>query len=154
MSPTLIAGGVALGAFALVGLQTWRLGNAHEELGAVTAVLEVQKEETQQAVNVNVANNLQIDQLVASISDMLEDRRLDELERDRVLAVRDEDLATARSLARRLEGERDAIFRDDMDCAAMGAIRVDATCPLIAHQLRERTGGPRGDRSADGGGPG
>jgi hypothetical protein len=154
VSPTLIAGGIALGAFALVGLQTWRLGNAHEELGAVQAVLEVQKEETQQAVDVNVKNNTEIDQLVVRIAEMLEVRRLETIERDRVLAVRDEDLAAARSLARRLEGERDAIFRDDMDCAAMGGIRIDAACPLIAHQLRERTGRSRSEGSADGGGPG
>ena len=154
MSPTLIAGGVALGAFALVGLQTWRLGNAHEELGHVTAVLEVQKEETQQAVDVNVKNNLRVDELVLQISDMLEGRRLEEVERDRVLAVLDEDLVAARSLARRLEGERDAIFRDDMDCAAMGSIRVDTQCPLLAEQLRERTGRARSDRGTDGGGSG
>lgn len=154
MSPTLIAGGVALGAFALVGLQTWRLGNAHEDLGEVKAVLNVQKAETQQAIDVNDKNNLRVDELVLQISDMLETRRLDEIERDRVLAVVDEDLEAARSLARRLEGERDAIFRDDMDCAAMGSIRIDNVCPLIAVSLRERTGRSRSSGSANGGGPG
>jgi len=151
VSPTLIGGAIVV---ALLGLQTWRLSNAHEELGAVEAKFEVQIVETQQAVAANKLNNSQIDKLATQIVDMVESRRLEGEERDRVIAANNEDLVAARAVARRLEGERDDIFRGDLGCAAMGAIRVDTACPLIAIQLRERTSRARSDRDADSGSAG
>ena len=154
MSPTLIAGGVAAGAIVLLGLQTMRLGNAQEAIGALEVKVSFQVAQTEEAVGVNVKLNGNIDELAGKIAAMIEGRRLEREERDRLLAVRDEDLAAAREAARRLEGERDALFRDDLGCAEMGAIRVDLSCGLIAVQLRERSNRGSGDGGTDGGGPG
>ena len=154
MSPTLIAGAVAAAAFVLVGVQTFRLGNAQEAIGALEVKVSFQVAQTEEAVGVNVKLNGNIDELAGKIAAMIEGRRLEREERDRLLAVRDEDLAAAREAARRLEGERDALFRDDLGCAEMGAIRIDAVCPLIAIQLRQRADQGSGDGGTDGGGPG
>jgi hypothetical protein len=131
-----IAAGVATG---LAGLQTWRLGNAQEEIGELSAKVIFQVTQTEQAVDVNETLNGTIDEIAGNFAALVERHRLDQVERDRVVAARDEDLAAARATARRLEGERDAIFRDDMGCAEMGGIRVDRVCGLVAVQLRLRS---------------
>lgn len=153
MNPLMIAGGVAALFAVIGGLQTWRLGNAQEEVGELRAKMEVQIAETRQAVDVNTALNTNIDELATKIAAMVEGRRLEREEQDRVLAARDEDIAAATAIARRLEGERDEIFRRDLGCAEMGDIRVDLVCPAIAEQLRELSGrGTRSSRDPDSGG--
>lgn len=150
----MIAGGAAAFAMVLVGIQTWRLGNSQEEIGELKAKIFHQVAQTQQAVGVNVTLNTQLDGLATRIADMVEARRLEREEQDRVLAARDEDLAAAVDEARRLEGERDVIFRSTLSCAELGSTRVDLACPAIADQLRQRTHGGSGDRDPDSGSPG
>lgn len=155
MNPMIIAGLAALAFMALAGVQTSRLASAQEENGELRAKLEVQATETRQAVNANASLNVEIDTLAGRIADLVEARRLEREEHDRVLAAREEDLADALAQARRLEGERDEIFRNDAQCEQLGSTRIDTVCPAIAEQLRGLTARrARGGDSEDGGGAG
>lgn len=139
MNPMMITGGAAVLFAVLAAVQTARLGSAQEEIGELSAKMNIQVAETRQAVGVTETLNTSIDTLTERIAVMVEGRRLEREANDRLLAARDNDIATANALARRLEGERDEIFRQDFGCNEMGSIRIDSVCPAIGDQLRKLT---------------
>lgn len=139
MSPLMIMGGAAAGMALIAGLQTWRLAGAQEEIGTLKASVVFQVQQTEEAVGVNERLNGSVDELAGKIAGMIEARRIEREERDELLAARDVDIAAARDAARRLQGEVNDIFRNDLQCADLGSLRVDVICPAIAARLRERT---------------
>jgi hypothetical protein len=140
-----IIGGVSI----LVALMAWRLFAAHERIGELEAKLEVQAAETLEATNANDSNQLTIEGLTERIDIMVEQRRVDAEERERILVERDEIVMRLRMESDRLREERQDEIMENTDCAELSALRVSDFCPSTGRQLRLRSGGQGGDRDTD-----
>jgi hypothetical protein len=133
MNPYVI-GGVAIVIFLL----SWQLRSALKENGALEAKLITANEATTQAADANDTNQETITTLEARIVTMVEERRVDAVERDRVMDERDQELAVARAESIKLKEEREEAFNENPDCIDLASLDVGFFCPLVGVELRQR----------------
>lgn len=145
MNPYILGGGGAI--IAILGLLLY---NSVQRTGELEAKLATQAQETQECADANETNNQTVTELEARIDALSALRRAEADERERILTERDETMARARALADELERVRDDEIETNEDCAALTGLRVDAFCPAIADQLRQRSRGPGGNGDTDG----
>ena len=146
MNPYLIGGGVA--AIAVLG---FLLKGSYERNGELEALLASQVAETEECVSANGSNIDTINRMEKTIVEMIERRRVEQQERERVLAQRERELVRAQARADQLERERENEIATNEDCADLTSLRVGVFCPATADQLRKRSRGAGGDEDGDGG---
>lgn len=149
MNPYILGGG--LGLIAVLGFM---LKGSYERNGELEAKLETQANETLECASANVSNVDTITTLESRIAAMIEERRSDTEERERILTEREQELLRARAEADRLREIRDDEQNENQDCADLLSLDVGRFCPTTADQLRERSRGEGGDGDTDSGGAG
>ena len=128
-----------------LGVQSYRLGKAQERAGTLQAQLEQQAIETQEAIDANKSYSAAMQQLEARIDEMVEARRVQQAERDRLLAERDTLVTEARNEAEKARRERRDLWRQTRSGEGLQTLVVDTACSPIAARLRERSQGGGGD---------
>lgn len=128
--PPLVYAGL-LAALALgITLQTWRLGNAKEELGAARVAVD-------QAVNVNEHNGGVIKDLELAGRDCVAGREADEKKFIVAEARWEVQKEALRFEAETISGQRIEVFRDPT-CAEFAQLDIGSICPAIVNSLRLR----------------
>ena len=145
MNPYVLGGGVVV-----IAIMGFLLKGAYERTGELEAKLKTQADETTECVNANQSTTTTIRELRIKVEDMVNQRRADAAEIDRVLAERDAALMRAEIEADEMEDERDGEIALLPDCADLTSLSVDFFCPATGRQLRERSRGPGGDEDGDG----
>ena len=141
--------GAAIAAVVIV-LLGWQLKVAVERNGELEAKLETQAQEAREAADANFSNLEVIGTLQRRLAAMIDQRRAEAAERERILDERDQELALARARADRLERERQDERIENPDCAELASLSIGEFCPSAADQLRVRSRGPRGDGDPNG----
>ena len=144
MNPYVLGGGVL--ALAVMG---FLLKGAYERNGELEVKLKVQAEQTVEAVDANSTNIITIRRLEKRIDTMIDSRRVDTLERERLLVEREADLLAARAENDILREAREDEQDESADCKDLAGLRVDFFCPATADQLRQRSRGPGSNGDAD-----
>ena len=145
MNPYILGGGAAI--IAVLGLM---LKGALERNGELEVKLDRQASETLECVDANSSNADTITALESRIATMVEERRADAAERERILTEREQELLRARAEADRLREIRDDEQADNQDCAELAALDVHRFCPNTADQLRQRSRGESNNEDTDG----
>lgn len=141
--------GAAIAA-VVIGLLAWQLKAAVERNGELEAKLETQAQEAREAADANFSNLEVIGTLQRRLAAMIDQRRAEAAERERILDERDQELALARARADRLERERQDERIENPDCAELASLSIGEFCPSAADQLRVRSRGPRSDGDPNG----
>lgn len=129
-----------LGGMALIILVLgWQLKSALKENGELEANLITANAETTEAADANDSNMVTITKLKARITIMVDERRVDTEQRERVLDERDKELVAARREATKLKKERDEAFNENPDCADLASLSVEFFCPAVGSELRDRS---------------
>lgn len=137
-------------AAVVIGLLAWQLKAAVERNGELEAKLETQAQEAREAADANFSNLEVIGTLQRRLAAMIDQRRAEAAERERILDERDQELALARARADRLERERQDERIENPDCAELASLSIGEFCPSAADQLRVRSRGPRSDGDPNG----
>jgi hypothetical protein len=128
--PPLVYAGL-LAALALgIGLQTWRLGNAKEELGAARVAVD-------QAVGVNEHNGGVIKVLELAGRECVAGRETDEKKFIVAEAKWEAQKEMLRFETETILGKRIEVFRDPT-CAEFAQLDIGNVCPAIVNSLRLR----------------
>lgn len=79
------------------------------------------------------------------LNDVIEQRTVDNDERDRLIAQREIEVASALAKVNEQRKERDALWHKTASCEGLGTIDVAAACGDVAQRLRDRAAvpGPR-----------
>lgn len=144
MNPYVLGGGAAI--IVVMGLM---LKGSLERNGELEAKLETQASETLECTDANTSNVDTIRVLQGRIVAMVDERRVDAAERERILTEREQELLRARAEADRLREIRDDEQIDNEDCADLLALDVERFCPNTADQLRERSRGEGSNGDTD-----
>ena len=132
MNPYVI-GGVAL----VIAIMGWQLKSSVTRNGELSAKLETQATETLECTAANASTVDTITRLEATITTMVEERRIDTERREQIMDERDQALARAQIVSDELQEERDNEIDENPDVAFF--------CPATGQQLRERSSGPGGN---------
>ena len=140
MNPYVI-GGVAL----VIAIMGWQLKSSVTRNGELSAKLETQATETLECTAANASTVDTITRLEATITTMVEERRIDTERREQIMDERDQALARAQIVSDELQEERDNEIDENPDCADLASLDVAFFCPTTGQQLRERSSGPGGN---------
>lgn len=140
---------IAVTAIVVIAM-AWQLRVQLKRNGELEAKLETQAQEAREAADANFSNLEVIGTLQRRLAAMIDQRRAEAAERERILDERDQELALARARADRLERERQDERIENPDCAELASLSIGEFCPSAADQLRVRSRGPRSDGDPDG----
>jgi hypothetical protein len=144
MNPYVLGGGAAI--IVVLGLM---LKGSLERNGELEAKLETQANETLECADANTSNVDTITVLEGLLPAMVEERRTDAVERERILTEREQELLAARAEADRLRELRDDEQNENQDCADLLSLDVGRFCPTAAGQLRQRSRGEGSNGDTD-----
>lgn len=140
-----VAGGVAL----LIIVMGWQLKSSISRNGELETLLENQVSETEECVAANSSNSTTITDLQALIDDMIEGRRVEAAERERILVEREAEVLRWRARAGQLERERNNEIVTNEQCLEFNSLDPSRFCPQSASQLRLRSRGQNSDGDTD-----
>jgi len=128
--PPLVYAGLLAALGLGITLQTWRLGNAKEELGAARVAVD-------QAVSVNDHNGGVIKDLELAGRDCVAGRETDEKKFIVAEARWEAQKEALRFQTETIQGQRIEVFRDPT-CAEFAQLDIGNICPAIVNSLRLR----------------
>lgn len=137
-------------AVTLIVIQYGLLQRANEKVGKLRALQEAQVAQTEEAVAANQSCVGTVDELEATLAELVAARRADQALADALIADRDERLSRA---ARRASEERRArreLWNKSQSCAGLASLRMDVACSPVAERLRQRSSGQGGHGNPDG----
>ena len=152
MNPLLAKATPYILGFFLLGLLGggWQLVKSIKRNGELETKLAQQVAEAKECADANTSNNVTITGLKKLIDDMVEERRVDTEERERVWVEREADLLRALARADELERERNDEIISNEQCMEFNSLDPARFCPESARQLRLRSRGQSGDGDTDG----
>lgn len=145
-----ITGGVAL----LILFLSWQLKASFTENGELTNKLETQTEQTRRCATANGTSLVAIADLRETIKTMVAERKADTERREQVLVQREEELRQARTLASKLQRERQNEINTNAKCKDLLSLDLSGFCPATFDQLRVRSRGGSSDGDGAGGSAG
>ena len=131
MVPPLVYAGLLVALSLGMTLQTWRLGNALEKLGAAQVAVD-------QAVHVNEQNGGVIEELELAGQECVAGREADEQK----FAIAEATWSVQKEMLIRetetITGQRVEVYREPT-CAEFAQLDIGGVCPALVNSLRLRT---------------